>query len=496
MENFYFSDYEKITDASIVALIDQLNQKLQAGAHSIQVYGDKTNNKDATLVFEKQPNGNYIVKNYVGVLSFQSDDYKVYNFTIGSRFDKSDPSQQFLSYMLRNSNRSTAVVFNEVVVKVGRAPILQQVLLFKFIELMKKAHKKGIFKQYITNHYNNSKIKGTIDINQHIKYNMLANGKVAYKVTERQVLNPMNVLILQAFDHLTKKYPQTMQNCMNQLSSVRDFIGQLKAQIPDYATHDVFKVTAKQIVHPYYSIIEELRKTARDILRNRGVEIFEQSNHKVQGIMLNINKLWEWFLEEMIFNKLPVDGVTSELSNGFKKPILMNSTKKEDALATVIPDFTILQKSVPIAVFDAKHRVSWQASVTENERVKYIREDVFQVLAYMEVLNCSVGGVVFPYSKNEDLLIDDVENRMVSDNKSKHVFIPVPYVVKPKGDQFEQLMDEQNEQIRYRIANEIETALENEAGMKQAFLNELLTFQSKGATEQQLADFIKRLRSV
>ncbi|MGX8237168.1 5-methylcytosine restriction system specificity protein McrC [Exiguobacterium undae] len=462
MKNYHFSDYEEIKNENNIQMIEQLNKKLleASNLHSIEVYGDETKNKEDILIFEKKPNGTYLVKNYVGLLSFQGDDGMIHNITIGSRFDQEDSSQQFLSYMLRNANRSTAVVFNEVIVKTGRAPILQQILLFRFIELIKKAGKKGMFKQYILNHYNDSKIKGTIDVDQHIKKNMLGNGKIAYKVTERQVDNPINILILQAFDYLMKKYPQTLKNCIHQLPNVKDYIRQLKAEIPNYAAYEVLKVTSKQVIHPYYSNIEELRKTARDILQDRGVEMFKQSSHKVQGVLLNINKLWEWFLEKTIFNELIIEGVTDTINNGdFEKRILFDDEKSLKNLGKIIPDFTIRKQKVPIAVFDAKHRISWQTSIGRNEKVSGIREDIYQVLAYMNVLNCSVGGVVFPFSRNESYKEPDLEIRSISEYNKKHKFISVPYIIKEKGAPFEKLMNEQNEYIRSRIKDKIESII-------------------------------------
>lgn len=499
MKNYHFSDYQEITNENDIQMIEQLNKKLleASNLHSIEVYGDETKNKEDILIFEKKPNGTYLVKNYVGLLSFQGDDGMIHNITIGSRFDEKDDdkTQQFLSYMLRNANRSTAVVFNEVIVKTGRAPILQQILLFRFIELIKKAGKKGMFKQYIVNHYNDSKIKGTIDVDQHIKKNMLGNGKIAYKVTERQVDNPINILILQAFDYLMKKYPQTLKNCIHQLPNVKDYIRQLKAEIPNYAAYEVLKVTSKQVIHPYYSNIEELRKTARNILQDRGVEIFKQSSNKVQGVLLNINKLWEWFLEKTIFNELVIEGVTDKINNGdFETNILLSPEESLKKLGKIIPDFTILKQSIPIAVFDAKHRIGWQASIKKNEKVSGIREDIYQLLAYMNALNCSVGGVVFPFSLDESCQEPDLEIRSISDYNEKHEFVSVPYIIKQKGSNFEKLMNEQNEYIRLRIKDKIESVISVEENIKQKLLEELLVLTENQVEEQHLIDLIKRFR--
>lgn len=61
---------------------------------------------------------------------------------------------------------------------------LFSLLLFLFPYYLKTAMRKGVFKTYIRNLYNNANVKGTIDISRHIKKNIPFTGNVAYSQRE------------------------------------------------------------------------------------------------------------------------------------------------------------------------------------------------------------------------------------------------------------------------------------------------------------------------
>jgi len=323
---------------------------------------------------------------------------------------------------------------------------------------------------------------------------MIGNGKVAYRVTERQVDNPINALILQAIRHLKKKYPQTLTSVMNHLPQVKEYISQLKAEIPNYAEQEVLRSTSKQVIHPYYSNIENLRKTARGILCDHGVEIFEQSASKVNGVLLDINKLWEWFLEETIFNDLLAENLEGiRISNNYKSNILINSKKLPTNGTTINPDFTITKSDKPFAVFDAKHRPSWQKYIDEGKK-EDIRSDTYQVFAYMKALNSRIGGVIFPYSQSN--INREISTRMVSKHDTNSIFLMIPYVVQKKGLLFESLMDKQNENVQSKIRDEIESKILSEKSKNDDVLSKFRNMIANDVTDEDLVDMVHRLRDL
>ena len=57
-------------------------------------------------------------------------------------------------------------------------------LLFLFPYYLKTAMRKGLFKKYVRNRYNDGNVKGTIDIARHIEQNTPFTGNVAYSQRE------------------------------------------------------------------------------------------------------------------------------------------------------------------------------------------------------------------------------------------------------------------------------------------------------------------------
>lgn len=66
-------------------------------------------------------------------------------------------------------------------------------LLFLFPHYLKTAMRKGPFKTYILNRYNDNRVKGTIDVTGHIKKNTPFIGKVAYSQREYSYVMPDGV---------------------------------------------------------------------------------------------------------------------------------------------------------------------------------------------------------------------------------------------------------------------------------------------------------------
>ena len=68
-------------------------------------------------------------------------------------------------------------------------------LIFLFPFYLKEAMRKGSFKTYIRNQYNDDNVKGTIDIARHIKKNTPFTGNIAYSHREFSYDNYLMQLI-------------------------------------------------------------------------------------------------------------------------------------------------------------------------------------------------------------------------------------------------------------------------------------------------------------
>ena len=118
--------------------------------------------------------------------------------TIRSRFAKEN-DDYFLHYMLQK-------VFNINISTLEHATDRNKAFqflpyLFKYYFL--KALSQGLYKKYVWNKYNDSKVKGTIDIARHIKHNFIFTGNIAYNVREHSYDNNINQLIRHTIEYIS-----------------------------------------------------------------------------------------------------------------------------------------------------------------------------------------------------------------------------------------------------------------------------------------------------
>ena len=65
--------------------------------------------------------------------------------------------------------------------------------------------RKGIYKIYVRNEYNDSNVKGTIDINRHIKMNTPFLGNISYSQREFSYENYVIQLIRHTIEFIKRK---------------------------------------------------------------------------------------------------------------------------------------------------------------------------------------------------------------------------------------------------------------------------------------------------
>lgn len=264
-------------------------------------------------------------------------------------------------------------------------------LTFTFVNQLKEAYSQGLFKSYKRFDYNDSRVKGIIDVNRHIKENIPFMGNIAYSVREHTYDNHILHLIRHAFELLEKKHSTLMKILKSNTSGVR--LSKIKNDLlevtPSYNSMNIQNTlikTSNRISHPYFNKYELLRKTCRMILKDSGISIYNNnSKEEVYGVMVDVTKLWEEFAGKEILSKLDFQHVRGET------PLLVeSSTIKENTLNVVKKrEFDYVCKGK--MVVDAKYKLIWQ-----NLSWKYLSADIFQVLSYILVAGVKKGGVIFP----------------------------------------------------------------------------------------------------
>lgn len=336
-----------------------------------------------------------------GEQSKKQKEEQVYDVTveIGSRFDTGD-KQPFLRYLL-----SSVYDFKDIKVNKKFNPksdendsIWYWLLIIAFRYQLENAYKIGLFKKYKRFEYNDSKVKGTIDINKHIKYNIPFNGKIAYSKRELTHDNEIMHLILHSYEVLNRRHPETL-NFISKQSKAYEAICAIREVAPNYKNENVqalISKCSKKITHPYYHRYEHLRKICLLILKNKGISFFDGQSSDIIGIIMNISKLWEEFLNESVLSKIKNTKV--KYQNEIKLKLIKGEEKQKTF--PLKPDY-VIEKGNGKYVIDAKYKIGWQKFILESN-IDYISNDYRQITNYVYLLDAQWGGVIFPYKKDNE----------------------------------------------------------------------------------------------
>ena len=367
---------------------------------------------------------------YVGSLVFQGR-----TVTIRSRFDGKD--SLFLRYLLENAWGVSSLVTPEPEgpTELEQEELCRWRLVCQLAVQLQTAWKKGAFRAYRTFSQCDSRVRGQLDIPQHIRLTMgLNDGRAACRTREYSLDNPYNRLILCAMEAAQRRYPQLTRRLLRQLPECSAAVGLLR-QLPGTQQDEpqvLLERTRRKIVHPIHRGYEDVRLTARAVLRQMGQGLRGQD--RTVGILLNMDQLWEEFLAKVLFRGTA--GRFQQLS----REIL-------EGRMWIRPDFYWEEERV---VLDAKNRPVWGEVLAPGPWSEYVRDDVYQVLSYMLALNCPNGGVIFPVCRSKREVLPPAPLR-VSGLEKGWAFWRVPFVIPNDADsygEFQEAVAQQAEAIR------------------------------------------------
>lgn len=262
-------------------------------------------------------------------------------------------------------------------------------LLLWFRERLQEANLKGFYRTYQRFEKNDERLKGSIDIARHIRLNAgIDNGKVAYSYRENTLNNPLNQLIIFAYEYIKKKYIEFVQKNFDNIPDLKAIMMQLKQEV-DMEGVNLFSVVSKNlkpISHPYYTEYEELRLICLRILRNEGISIFDAENNaeKTKSILFYLPDLWEKYLEKkFIENKMSVKTQEEVYIWG---PKFKQKTR---------PDFIFYNDEKQYMILDAKFKRAWGDAI-EKGTLSDILNDYDKAIRDAVDINALATGVIFP----------------------------------------------------------------------------------------------------
>lgn len=249
-------------------------------------------------------------------------------------------------------------------------------LLFLFPHYLKVAARKGAFKTYINNKYNDGNVRGTIDIARHIKRNIPFVGDIAYNQREYSFDNYLMELIRHTIEHIKSK-----SYGYNLLNKVKDEVKLVIDATPEYRATDrsrVLEANRKNTIrHAYYHEYRDLQRLCILILQNQKHK-FGDGHRKVYGILFDGAWLWEEYINSLI-------------GDMFYHPMNKSGTGAQKLFGggtgSIYPDF-IGKNPADRVIADAKYKP------IDNIGNK----DYLQVLAYMFRFDSKRGYYLYPDS--------------------------------------------------------------------------------------------------
>ena len=257
-------------------------------------------------------------------------------------------------------------------------------IMFMFPYFLKSALRQGIYREYQNYRHNDANIKGTIDIGRHIARNIPFVGNIAYSTREYSHDNNMTELIRHTIEFMkTKKYGQSVLNIDKEtVENVNTII----EHTPLYSKKGRSSIMSKNLrmkIHPYYTEYCPLQTLCLQILRMEEVK-YGESDDEICGILFDGAWLWEEY----------VNTILSEI--GFIHP--ENKLHKggiylfDDHSGVRYPDFY-----KDDFVLDAKYK-----RLGSYDKVSKVdRDDVHQVIAYINALHATRGGFVAPLEQKQ-----------------------------------------------------------------------------------------------
>lgn len=301
---------------------------------------------------------------------------------IHSRFDN-DENDYFLHYMLE---RVFSLNLFDLQYSTDHEAVFDFVL-FLFPFFLNRALSQGLYKEYVTRSYNDSRVRGAIDVSRHIRLNIPFTGNIAYNTREHTADNDLIELVRHTIEYIRTK--EFGHGILSRDEQTKENVALIIESTPRYEKRDRLSVINKNLRaknHPYYTEYEPLRKLCIQILQQEELK-YGKEDDTVYGILFDGAWLWEEYLNTL----LSVYGFRHPENKMGKGAIHLFHHGR----APRYPDF--YNESI---VLDAKYK-SYAEKLSEDDvRISGIaREDLAQVISYMYVLKLPFGGFLVPGGK-------------------------------------------------------------------------------------------------
>ena len=316
------------------------------------------------------------------------------NIRIHSRFSSIDKDGKgddfFLYYMLE---KVLAINMFSFTSSAGsKAPQVFDFLLFFFPKLLKEAMSQGMYKKYVYHEYNDANVRGVIDINRHIRRNIPANGKIAYRTREFSYDNPVTQLIRHTIEFIRRK--PFGKAVLHNDPDTEGYVQQIIQATPSFQPRQMQSVineNLRPVTHPYYTKYAALQKLCLRILRHEKLS-YGENGDKIHGILIDAAWLWEEYIAQVL----------SE-GTGMK-----HYTRKSSPYHLLEKDGRGIQKIIPdyLDVGDVDNKIVADAKYIPLIKDEFLAEKAapvyYKTIMYMYRFDAKKGFLFHPVAKKKD----------------------------------------------------------------------------------------------
>ena len=343
-------------------------------------------NEDDLIISIKKDGENYLAQtgNYVGKFVWQGLE-----IDIKSRF-----SNTFLERMLNFAND---IFLDDVSITGNKVDkdfdISKYIIYYMFIQNLEKAFLLGLPKAYKSIEHHEMKLKGKIDINKFIKYDIPFQGKISSVSREQKEIQEIIDVLYKAVKIIDKNKFNTKN-----ISHIKTHLKQHKSNkyVSNETINKAFK--SKALQNPIFAPYKKVLEYAKFIINGNNIEEKKDGKQKTFGFIINIAELFEIYMTKLIqkeFSEWRVESPKIELY-----PNQFFSRK-------IIPDI-VMKKDNDVLVFDTKYKKMKMQGKNQNGAGDVDRNDFFQINTYMSYYqnhsnkyNVKIGGLLYPMDSFE-----------------------------------------------------------------------------------------------
>lgn len=360
-----WDDLSLIAGRTVKELCDQdeTDMSLLVFPNSLNEYGDKIG--DGTII---DIQGKTISSgNLMGFVGCRNTRLRIH-----SRFDLNE-NDYFMHYLLEK-------VFSVNMFDLKYSTDAESVfdfVLFLFPFFLKRALSQGLYKEYVTNRHNDSRVRGVVEIARHIRLNIPFTGNVAYKTREHTADNDLMELVRHTIEYIRSKDFGAGILSRDEETKVGVSLVMEATLAYEKSEREIISSNLRAKIHPYYSEYEPLRRLCIQILRQEEIK-YGNDDDTVYGVLFDGAWLWEEYLNTLLE---PLGFAHPKNKVRMGKIHLFKPSR-----GPRYPDFYNDRM-----VLDAKYKRYSEKGITGISP-----EDLAQVISYMYIKQFPAGGFLVP----------------------------------------------------------------------------------------------------